>query len=175
MGAVPLGACRMSWSYCRSLTSSWTFSGAPVTVVPPPLPGGQNSINTRTNCSSTAASSVSGLCLATGGGQAGGGTGTGAATTSQDTYVANVARNAEFNTLQLRPQMRNLLQAHPPPANDTGNKFCVSWWGRGGCYSNCGCAVMHRRFASTTKRALLLTHVRAHLVVRPAGNCNRGK
>ena len=36
----------------------------------------------------------------------------------QGTYVMNTARNAEFDKLQLRPQMRDLLRAHPTPAND---------------------------------------------------------
>ena len=34
---------------------------------------------------------------------------------TQCTYVVNPARDAEVDALQLRPQMRELLRAHPPP------------------------------------------------------------
>ena len=92
------------------------------------------------------------------------------------TYVANTARDAEFDALQLRPQMRDLLRLHPPPRNNRGDKFCVSWWGRGGCYSNCSRIATHRPFANSEERARLMAHVRAHLTtasMQPAaaGTC----
>jgi hypothetical protein len=144
------------------LSSSWLPLPAAVTVDPATPPSAASSINTRTTRASTAASITSGLTSTTGGGRTGGGT-----PATQGAYVANTARDSEFDALQLRPQMRDLLRAHPPPANDAGNEFCVSWWGRGGCYTNCGRAATHRPFASPAERTRLLAHVRAHLVVAP--------
>lgn len=146
------------------MSSSWLPLPATVTVEPtlPPTSGGSGSINTRTTRASAAASTTSGPTSTTNGGRSGGG---GSAAATQGTYVANPARDAEFDTLQLRPQMRDLLRAHPPPANDAGNEFCVSWWGRGGCYSNCGRGATHLPFASSAERARLLAHVRSHLVI----------
>lgn len=152
---------------CFHMSSSWLPLPAAVTVDPAPLMNAATSINTRTTRASTAASSaLSGLTSTTSGGRGGGGTGS--VPTTQGTYVANTSRDAEFDALQLRPQMRDLLRAHPPPANDAGNEFCVSWWGRGGCYTNCGRAATHRPFASPAERTRLLAHVRAHLVTTPA-------
>lgn len=78
-------------------------------------------------------------------------------------YMLNAARDPEFDGLQLRPGMRQLLQAHPPPRNDNNVEFCVSWWGRGGCYTNCSRAASHRPFANAAERTRLLNHVRSHL------------
>ncbi|KAI2509948.1 hypothetical protein MHU86_4513 [Fragilaria crotonensis] len=126
------------------MSPSWLPLPMTVTVEPtPPASGGTGSINTRTTRASTAASAASSLTSTTSGGRGSGSGGTAVAST-QGTYVANPARDTEFDTLQLRPQMRDLLRAHPPLANDAGNEFCVSWWGRGGCYTNCGRAATHR-------------------------------
>lgn len=144
------------------MSPSWLPLPASVTVDPTMAPnaGGPHTVVTRTTRASTA-STTSGLTSVTGGG---GGL---PPATTQSTYVANTARDAEFDALQLRPQMRELLRAHPPPANDAGNEFCVSWWGRGGCYTNCGRAATHRPFANNAERTRLLSHVRAHLVAAP--------
>jgi hypothetical protein len=147
------------------ISSEWLPLPASVTVVPGPMglaPAGAASVATRSTRASTA-STTSGLTTNTGGGQTAptrGGT-----NASQGAYVPNTTRDAEFDALQLRPQMRDLLRAHPPPANDAGHEFCVSWWGRGGCYTNCGRAATHRPFANNGERTRLLEHVRAHLTV----------
>ena len=86
---------------------------------------------------------------------------------STGVYTLNPARDAEFDALQLRPGMRQLLQANPPPRNDGNVEFCVSWWGRGGCYTNCGRAASHRPFANATERTRLLEFVRTHLTTTP--------
>ena len=54
----------------------------------------------------------------------------------QGTYEVNPTRDAEFDALQLHPQMRELLRAHPPLTNDAGRGFCVSLLGRGGLRKN---------------------------------------
>ena len=93
--------------------------------------------------------------------------------TSIGTYVLNPARDSEFENIRLRPGMRQLLQANPPPHNDNNAEFCVSWWGQGGCYSNCGRAATHRPFANAAERERLLTHVQTHLMApaaAPAAN-----
>lgn len=147
---------------CFHMSSSWLPLPMAVTVEPSPTqPGGGNSTVTRSTRASTApatstSSALTSLTSGTGG--------RGGTAASQGTYVANPARDSEFDSLQLRPQMRDLLRAHPPPANDAGNEFCVSWWGRGGCYTNCGRASTHRPFATAAERTRLLAHVRAHLV-----------
>ena len=82
---------------------------------------------------------------------------------SAGTYVLNAANDAEFRSFQLRPGMRQLLQANPPPRNDNNEEFCVSWWGRGGCYSNCNRSATHRPFANAAERTRLMAHVRTHL------------
>lgn len=84
--------------------------------------------------------------------------------------MINPARDAEFEGLQLRPGMRQLLQANPPrPQNDRNVEFCVSWWGCGGCYySNCNRVAAHCAFANVDERARLLAHVRTqHLTATP--------
>jgi hypothetical protein len=85
------------------------------------------------------------------------------AANSTGAYTLNPARDPEFDALTLRPGMRQLLQANPPPRNDHNNEFCVSWWDRGGCYTNCGRAATHRPFANAAERERLLTHVRTYL------------
>ena len=127
--------------------------------------GGVGTIKTRRTRASTAASATSSLISATPRPTSS----SGGAATTQGTHVANTPRDAEFDALQLRPQMRDLLRAHPPPANDARHEFCVSWWGRGGagCYTNCGRAATHRPVTSASERSRLLAHVRAHLVVAP--------
>ena len=84
---------------------------------------------------------------------------------STGTYVANPAQYSVFDALQLRPGMRQLLHSQPPPRNDNNEEFCASWWGRGGCYTNCRRAATHRTFASAAERTRLLTHVRTHLTM----------
>jgi hypothetical protein len=69
------------------------------------------------------------------------------ATTSQQSFVANTARDAEFDALQLRPQMRELL---------------------------CGRRATHRPFANANERGRLLAHVRAHLVMAPTAAAASG-
>lgn len=94
--------------------------------------------------------------------------GGGAPAASTGTYVVNPARDTEFESIRLRPGMRQLLQANPPPHNESNNEFCVSWWGRGGCYSNCGRSATHRPFANAAERERLLTHVCTHLMAPAA-------
>lgn len=150
-------------------SASWLPLPAAVTVEPSQLGGptavGTASVSTRTTRASTA-STTSGLTAASGR------TVSGTVAQQQGTYVANTARDTEFDSLQLRPQMRELLRAHPPPTNDAGQEFCVSWWGRGGCYSNCGRAATHRPFANNAERTRLLAHVRTHLVAPSASTGN---
>lgn len=119
--------------------------------------GGSTSGGASTVSGLTAPSSNSGMGPRTGGGEA-----------TQQTFVANPTQDPDFANLQLRPQMRELLRANPPPVNDAGSEFCVSWWGRGGCFSNCGRRATHRDFANPGERTRLLTHVRQHLLSPPA-------
>lgn len=147
------------------MSAEWLPLPSSVTVEPQLgtiSPLGAASVNTRSTRAS-AASTVSGLTAPTTGGRTGG-IAAGGASTAQGSYVPNPARDTEFDALQLRPQMRELLRANPPPRNDANNEFCVSWWGRGGCYSNCSRAATHRPFANATERGRLLAHVQAHLV-----------
>lgn len=149
------------------MSSAWLPLPTSVTVAPTTsAPASSASATTRTTRGSTA-STTSGLTSATGEVRTSGGTHH--TNTTQSTFVVNPARDAEFDALPLRPQMRELLRAHPPPTNDAGNEFCVSWWGRGGCYSNCGRAATHRPFANAAERTRLLAHVRAHLTTAPTG------
>ena len=53
-------------------------------------------------------------------------------------------------------------------ANNNGNEFCVSWWGRGNCFTNCSRAAAHGPFANAVERGRLLEHVRAHLTTASA-------
>ncbi|KAI2507488.1 hypothetical protein MHU86_6980 [Fragilaria crotonensis] len=47
--------------------------------------------------------------------------------------VDNPSPDTEFSSITVRPGgTRPILRDHRPPANDTGNEFCVVWWLRGG-------------------------------------------
>ena len=149
------------------MSSEWLPLPASLTVEPTTMaamaPAGAISIATRTTRASTA--SVTSALTATTGGRT---SAAGATALREGAYVLNPARDAEFDALTLRPLMRELLRTHPPPANDAGQEFCVCWWGRGGCYTNCGRASTHRPFANPGERTRLLAHVRAHLTAAPA-------
>ena len=151
------------------MSSEWLPLPTSLTVDPTSAvimsPVGAASIATRSTRASTA-SVTSALTTSTAGGRA---TTAGGAASREGTYVMNPARDAEFDALTLRPPMRDLLRTHPPPSNDAGQEFCVSWWGRGGCYTNCGRAATHCPFANPGERARLLAHVRSHLTTAPAG------
>ena len=95
-------------------------------------------------------------------------TGPGQSATNAGTYALKPARDTEFEAIRLRPGMRQLLQENPPPRNDRNVEFCVSWWGRGGCYTNCRRAVAHRPFANAAERDRLLSHIRTHLTAAAA-------
>ena len=94
---------------------------------------------------------------------------------TQDTPREPVARTAnpisdgDFSAVILRSGgTRAVLRAHPPPANDAGQEFCVAWWVRGGCYPNCGRRDTHQPFASPSERTRLLAYVREHLAANPS-------
>lgn len=87
-----------------------------------------------------------------------------AAASAATTRVINTVPDAVFQTLTLRPRLGDLLRVHRPPQNDAGVEFCVSWWCKGACYSNCGRNRSHVPFASPGERERLLQHVTAHLV-----------
>lgn len=147
------------------MSSDWLPLPSSVTVEPSAVtlaPAASVSVATRSTRASTA--SVASNLTSTASGR----TSTGGGVATQGTYVLNPARDTELEALQLRPQMRELLRAHPPPPNDGGQEFCVSWWHRGGCYSNCGRSSTHRPFANAGERARLLAHMRAHLTAAPA-------
>ena len=79
--------------------------------------------------------------------------------------VNNPAPDNEFATLSLRSGgVRPIVRSHPPPRNDAGNEFCVSWWTRGGCYPNCARRETHRSFASPAERERLMAYVREHML-----------
>jgi hypothetical protein len=85
-------------------------------------------------------------------------------TASPNLRVENPNRDNEFTSIRIRPGgARNILRAHPPPANDAGNEFCVAWWTRGACFPNCGRRNTHVAFASPGERSRLLTYVREHI------------
>lgn len=145
------------------MSSDWLPLPSSVTVEPSAATlvlAASVSVATRSTCASTS-SAASNLTSPTGGR-------TGGTTTQQGTYVPNPARDSELESLQLRPQMRELLRTHLPPPNDAGHEFCVSWWHRGGCYTNCRRSGTHRPFANTSERTHLLAHMRAHLSASPA-------
>ena len=71
--------------------------------------------------------------------------------------IDNLAPDAEFRSVTVRPGgTRPVLREHPPPRNDAGTEFCVSWWLRGSCYPNCRRRSTHVPFASDAERARLL-------------------
>jgi hypothetical protein len=139
----------------------------PPAYTTPPATQQQARGGTR-SATGSANTTVSGLTVAPSSGSSSTGGGTGGNTATQ-TFVANPTSDPEFANLTLRPQMRELLRANPPPLNDAGTEFCVSWWGKGGCFSNCGRRATHRDFVNAGERTRLLNHVRAHLLAPPAG------
>ena len=108
--------------------SEWLPLPLALTVEPttaPLTPTGTSSVatcNTRAGAASDA-SAMSGLTTTMGSSSRPGGSGT---NNTQGMYMVNLACDAEFDTLQLRLQMRELLRAHPPATNDAGQEFCVS-------------------------------------------------
>lgn len=96
------------------MSSEWLPLPASMTVELQPAtltPAGAASLATRTTRASTA-SVTSGLTSTTGGRTP---SGSAVPASTQGTHVVNPTRDAEFDALQLRPQMRELLRAHPPP------------------------------------------------------------
>ena len=81
----------------------------------------------------------------------------------------NPVPDPEFLELTLRPRLGELLRLHRPPTNQAGQEYCVSWWAKGSCNSQCSRKATHQPFASQAERARLLTHVRTHLVAAPVG------
>lgn len=79
--------------------------------------------------------------------------------------VVNPSQDPEFMALELKPRLGELLRLHRPPTNVEGGEFCVSWWVKGACYSQCSRRTTHKAFASPAERTRLLTHVKTHLVV----------
>ena len=161
------------------ISSEWLPLPPTLTVEPTVAgiaPAGMNAMTTRharSETASQAGTTISGMT----GTSASSSTSRGQRTTTtgtSGTYIVNPARDAEFESLQLRPGMRQLLQANPPPRNDRNVEFCVSWFGRGGCYSNCSRAATHCAFANANERAQLLAHVRTHLVASPASAAGEG-
>ena len=83
--------------------------------------------------------------------------------------IENPTSDAEFRSITVRPGgTRPILSAHPPPSNDAGTEFCVSWWLRGSCYPNCRRRAAHVPFASPGERTRLLTFCRERLAVQAA-------
>ena len=84
--------------------------------------------------------------------------------------IANPSPDAEFANIVIRPGgTRPILREHRPPHNDAGHEFCVAWWLRSGCFSNCGRSATHCPFASPAERTRLLTYCREHLAAPAAG------
>ena len=88
-----------------------------------------------------------------------------APTPERQTRVVNPTQDAEFMALELKPRLGDLLRLHRPPSNGDGSEFCVSWWVKGACYTQCGRRSTHKGFATPTERTRLLAHIREHLVV----------
>jgi hypothetical protein len=78
---------------------------------------------------------------------------------------ANPNPDPGFLDLQLRPRLGELLRLHRPPTNAAGQEYCVSWWAKGACNTQCSRRATHGPFASPAERNKLLNHVKAHLVV----------
>ena len=86
------------------------------------------------------------------------------ATASPNLRVENPNSDNDFTSIRIRPGgARNILRAHPPPANDAGNKFFVAWWTRSACFPNCGRRNTHVAFASPGEQSRQLTYVREHI------------
>jgi hypothetical protein len=83
------------------------------------------------------------------------------------TRVDNPTDDVDFTSPTLRSGIGSILQTTPPPMNDAGHEFCVSWWCKRGCYPTCGRRATHVPFASPGERLRLLEFIRTH-VVAPA-------
>ncbi len=61
-------------------------------------------------------------------------------TTTSATQAASIARvenpsdDVDFTGPTLRGGIGGILRATPPPLNNAGDEFCVSWWCKRGCY-----------------------------------------
>ena len=85
------------------------------------------------------------------------------------TPIDNTVNDTDFRSIAVRPGgTRPILRDNPPPHNDAGREFCVSWWVRGSCYPNCKRREAHVPFASPVERTRLLTFCRTHLPAPPA-------
>jgi hypothetical protein len=93
--------------------------------------------------------------------------GTRNATPAQTRHV-NATADADFTGMTLRSGLGPLLRANRPPRNDAGHEFCVGWWCKGGCYTQCGRRASHVPFANAGERTRLLEFVREHLLQPPA-------
>lgn len=78
---------------------------------------------------------------------------------------ANPTPDQQFLSLQLRPRLGELLRLHRPPTNPAGQEYCVSWWAKGGCNTQCSRRATHCPFASQVERGRLLAHIQNHLTV----------
>jgi hypothetical protein len=86
------------------------------------------------------------------------------------TPVENTVNDTDFRNITVRPGgTRPILRDNPPPHNDAGREFCVSWWVRGTCYPNCRRREAHVPFASPAERTRLLTFCREHLTAPAVG------
>jgi hypothetical protein len=81
----------------------------------------------------------------------------------------NPSPDQGFLDLHLRPRLGELLRLHRPPTNPAGQEYCVSWWAKGSCNTQCSRRTTHEPFASPAERAKLLHHVTTHLVAAPGG------
>ena len=80
----------------------------------------------------------------------------------------NPTPDQQFLSLQLRPRLGELLRLHRPPTNPAGQEYCVSWWAKGGCNTQCSRRATHGPFASQAERGRLLAHIQNHLMVTAA-------
>ena len=121
----------------------------------PPAGGGPA---TDSTAGSSVAPSVESALTVTSGARSG-------ATPAQTRHV-NVTADGDFTDITLRGGLDPLLNANRPPRNDAGHEFCVGWWCKGGCYTQCGRRASHVPFVNAVERMRLLDFVREHLVVR---------
>ena len=82
------------------------------------------------------------------------------------TRHVNTTDDGDFTSITIRGSLGPLLRANRPPHNDAGHEFCVGWWCKGCCNTQCGRRASHVPFANTIERKRLLDFVREHLVVR---------
>jgi hypothetical protein len=110
------------------MSSSWLLlPSSSFTVYPSAAlnPGGRTAlVSTHQMTGVSTLPSTSGLAetSATDGGHIGCGTN---ATATQGSYIASPACDADFDESQLRRRTREILRAHPPPANNANNELCV--------------------------------------------------